>query len=322
MIRTTHNLWSGIVKCLHDRAKRIINKPSRTTQEKKHPSTVLVANGYPPSFLQKVTKTRNSTPERETAEFKSTVVLPYIKRVSEPLRRHLQQQGICTVFKSDTTLRSRLVRPKDPTDPNKQDGVVFKIPCTCGKVYIRETGRPMQEKWTSRQGYMTRTHSEFCGLRTCQRHAALERNQIYWLRKPWYTRKVKEGIYIRLNPNKINRDNGTEIPEACTWFPTMRKHLNQRRTKNQRTPEEIMVHGNNSRIEMHQLQQTTMIHNAVPQPVDPIAWRRLAVSSRNVVFHIKWILSWDKRTSTISGRLLTAVVTDFAITWAKEIITE
>ena len=138
MIRTTHNLSSGIVKCLHDRAKRIINKPSGTTQEKKHPSTVLVANGYPPSFLQKVTKTRNSTPERETAEFKSTVVLPYIKRVSEPLRRHLQQQGICTVFKSDTTLRSRLVRPKDPADPNKQDGVVFKIPCTCGKVYIRD----------------------------------------------------------------------------------------------------------------------------------------------------------------------------------------
>ena len=41
-------------------------------------------------------------------------------------------------------------------------------------------------------------------------------------------------------------------------------------------------------IEMHQSQQTTMIYNAVPQPVDPIAWRRLALSSRNVAFHIKW----------------------------------
>ena len=124
----------GIVKCLHDRAKRIITKPSRTAQEKKHLSTVLVANGYPPSFLQKVTKTRNPTPERETAEFKSTAVLPYIKGVSEPLRRHPHRQGIRTVFKSDTTLRSRLVRPKDPADPNKQDGVVYKIPCICGKV--------------------------------------------------------------------------------------------------------------------------------------------------------------------------------------------
>ena len=33
-----------------------------------------------------------------------------------------------------------------------------------------------------------------------------------------------------------------------------KKHRNQRRTKNQRTPEEAMVYGNNSRIEMHQSQ--------------------------------------------------------------------
>ena len=41
----------GIVKCLHDRAERIITKPSGTAQEKKHLSTVLVANGYPSSCL-------------------------------------------------------------------------------------------------------------------------------------------------------------------------------------------------------------------------------------------------------------------------------
>ena len=45
---------------------------------------------------------------------------------------------------------------------------------------------------------------------------------------------------------------------------------------------------NNSRIEMHQSQQTTKIHNAVPQPVDPITWRRLAISSRNIAFYIMW----------------------------------
>ena len=48
----------------------------------------------------------------------------------------------------------------------------------------------------------------------------------------------------------------------------------------------IMIHGNNNRIEMHQSQQTIMIHNAVPEPVDPIACRRLAVSSRNIAIYI------------------------------------
>ena len=37
-----------------------------------------------------------------------------------------------SVFKSYTTL----VRPQDPVDPRKQDGVMNKIPCECGKVYI------------------------------------------------------------------------------------------------------------------------------------------------------------------------------------------
>ena len=91
-----------------------------------------------PYLLQKVTKTRNPTPERETVEFKSTAVLPYIKGVFEPLRRRLQQQRMRTVFKSDTRLKSRLVRPKDPADPNKQGSVVYKIPCKCGKIYVGE----------------------------------------------------------------------------------------------------------------------------------------------------------------------------------------
>ena len=47
----------------------------------------------------------------------------------EALRSCLQQQGVRTVFKSDTTLRSHLVRPtlKDTVNPNKQGGVVCKI---------------------------------------------------------------------------------------------------------------------------------------------------------------------------------------------------
>ena len=86
-------------------------------------------------------------PNKEpTQEFTSIAVLPYIKGVSEVLSRCLQQQGVRTVFKSGTTLRSHLVRPKDALELTKQDGVVQKIPCECGKVYIGETGRAMQDR--------------------------------------------------------------------------------------------------------------------------------------------------------------------------------
>ena len=63
--------------------------------------------------------------------------------LSEQLGRRIQQRGVRAVFKSETTLRSHQERTKDPADPTKQDGVVYRIPSECGKVYIGETRRPM-----------------------------------------------------------------------------------------------------------------------------------------------------------------------------------
>ena len=45
----------------------------------------------------------------------------------------------------------------------------------------------------------------------------------------WYTRRIKEAIHIRRQPNNINRDGGIEIPEA--WIPTIRKHNSRSITK-------------------------------------------------------------------------------------------
>ena len=113
---------------------------------KRHLSSLLASNGYPASFVQKIPKARTAPRIEPVAEFKSTAVLPYVQGVSESLRRCLKQQGIRTVFKSDPTLRSHLVQPKDTVDPAKQDGVAYRIPCECGKVHIGETGRSMQER--------------------------------------------------------------------------------------------------------------------------------------------------------------------------------
>ena len=86
-------------------------------------ANIPVSNGYPFSFLQKRTKSGKPNNSAEPAhEFKATAVLPYVKGLSEQLRCCLQQQGLRAVFKSETTLRSQLVRPKDAVEPAKQDG--------------------------------------------------------------------------------------------------------------------------------------------------------------------------------------------------------
>ena len=101
-----------IVKCLYDRVKRLVTKPSVISAEKKHLSSVLVSNENTSSFVQKISRARTAPKKEPVAELKSTAVLPYIQGVSEPLHHCLEQQGIRTVFKSETTLRSHLVRPR------------------------------------------------------------------------------------------------------------------------------------------------------------------------------------------------------------------
>ena len=188
---------------------------------------------------RQITKTRKPSSSAEpTIEYKSTAVLPYVKGLSEQLRRCLQQQGIRAVFKSETTLRSHLVRPKDAVKPTKQDGVVYRIPCECGKVYIGETERPMQDRMKEHERDIRLARTQTSAV---SEHANNTGHNPLWIeakfinRDPhWYTRRVKKAIHIRLYPNNINRDSGIEIPEGCT--PTIKKH-NNRRTVRQRTAE-------------------------------------------------------------------------------------
>ena len=139
------------------------------------------------------------------------------------LHHCLQQPGVCTVFKSETTQRSQLVWPKDTVDPVKQDGVVYIISCECSKVYIGKTGRPMQDRINEHDRDIRLAHTQ---TSTVLEHAHNTGHHPLWNEVKFidcdphcYTCSVKEVIHIRLHPNNINRDSGIEIPEA--WMPTI-----------------------------------------------------------------------------------------------------
>ena len=75
--RITTSVYAVLLSAFYERAKRLVTKPSVISEEKKHLSSVLVSNGYPFSFLQKLTKTGKPNNSAEPAnEFKATAVLP------------------------------------------------------------------------------------------------------------------------------------------------------------------------------------------------------------------------------------------------------
>ena len=51
-----------------------------------------------------------------------------------------------TVFKTNLTLRRCLTTVKTPADPTTPKGVVYKVPCKCGRVYVGETGKNVKTK--------------------------------------------------------------------------------------------------------------------------------------------------------------------------------
>ena len=74
--------------------------------------------------------------------FRTQVVLPYIKDLSQRVRRSFLKHGITSAFKPHQTLRNCLVHPKDKRDISQICECVYEIPChNCNKTYIGETSR-------------------------------------------------------------------------------------------------------------------------------------------------------------------------------------
>ena len=110
-----------------------------------HLARVLKQSGYPANFirdastppLQETADTSGRDEEQAEREKEPLVVIPYVAGMSEDIRRVCRKFNIRVVFKSGRTLRSILTKVKDTLPLGKQSNVVYRIPCSCGQVYIR-----------------------------------------------------------------------------------------------------------------------------------------------------------------------------------------
>ena len=177
------------------------------------------------------------------------------------------------------------MQPKDPVDPRKQDGVVYKIPCECSKVYVGATGRCKHEwiKEHDRDIWLSRTQTS-----AISEHANTTRHYPLWDkvkcidRDPhWYmySHRVEKAIHRRLHPNNINRVGGIEIPES--WMPTLRQHDN--RPVPQRTAERSVSssHNANNALDRNPPSLRFVIHHSLTTMVVQIAQLSKSTLSRD-----------------------------------------
>lgn len=198
--------------------------------------------GYPKKVISRVIQRRKTAaatakPSKQSAksksqhsEYRHMAVIPYVRGLSEKLQRIYRRHGISCAQKPANTLRSLLVRPKDPRPKLQTSHCVYKIPCkNCTTPYIGETERHLECRIKEHQASVKKvTNQKFTRARASESadiehksaladHAAQDNHVIDWdnasiLATQCHNKKgrwIREAIWVRSeDAGTVNRNEG------------------------------------------------------------------------------------------------------------------
>ena len=106
------------------------------------------------------------------------------------------------------------MKVKSPRDPYKQKGVVYSIPCECGKEYVGETGRTLHQRMTEhKRAVKNNDPNNALAVHVTKTHHNIkwEDAKVLTREEQWTKRKIKEGLAIRNRVNNMNLDQGFQL---------------------------------------------------------------------------------------------------------------
>lgn len=127
---TTPRVKRGLLKCLFNRSRKVTDGQARTEVED-FLCDVLRGNGYDDKFVRE--SMTISVPNNCQDPPKITTLIPYIEGLSNVNSQICRKFSISTFFRPVTTIRKRLVHPKDPIPAEKRTGVVYEVPSAVAK---------------------------------------------------------------------------------------------------------------------------------------------------------------------------------------------
>ena len=149
--------------------------------------------------------------------WKPPIPLPYVKGVSEQLRKTFKDHGVDCYFKPTNCLRQLLCSPKYPTKKGDTVGAIYHVRCLgstgvdCDSTCIDETERALAKRIAEhlRQSSVTKSEVVTHIHKDCPHHSvSMETVAVLDRDKDWYRSGVREAIYIRVNKPDLNRDQG------------------------------------------------------------------------------------------------------------------
>ena len=139
--------------------------------------------------------------------------LPYIKGLSETLQRTCQPLNMRIANKATDTLRSILPKVKTHLDSYQKTDIIYQIPCSCGEVFIGETGKTINEKVKEHKRSVCRmdtNNSIAVYVMNTSHDIAWDQATIITQETHRLKRKIKEAMLIQKTPY-INMDSGLHL---------------------------------------------------------------------------------------------------------------
>ena len=198
----------GVIRTLVHRAETLITDPADKVTELNNIKAALANCGYKKSHF--AVALNKKAPQRGDSQTTSTsngrVTIPYVRGVSEGLRRILVKKGIQVHFKPSNKLRDLLVAPKDKISKDDQCNVIYKVSCSdCPASYVGETGRSLGTRMSehNHDNSAVKMHASSTG-----HEIRPDKAKILDKESNWFTRGIRESIYIKVHRSSLNRDVG------------------------------------------------------------------------------------------------------------------
>ena len=138
---SSHHPLTHKIKTLFSRAHSLSSSVANMLEEQEKVSKALESNNYPGKFVDRVYRRVPQAPVTDQ-RVNHSIVIPYIRGLSEAIKRVFSPVRVRVLFRPHSTLRQQLFHVKDPTPVLQMANVVYSIPCTtCSATYIGQTGR-------------------------------------------------------------------------------------------------------------------------------------------------------------------------------------
>ena len=124
----------------------------------------LGANHYPMPFVRSYSCSYSGA-RQNTPPPRRSVVIPYVRGLSEGIKRILSSADVRVVFRPHSSLRQELVHPKDPVPTMQKANVVYRIPCTsCSSVYVGQTSRTLEAHLKEHKAAVKHARTSLCAV--------------------------------------------------------------------------------------------------------------------------------------------------------------